>query len=69
MHPYETVFLKASWHVGEPHLSEYTRWFLSSAEGNSGTEGSYDEQMYFFAIDQARANHPHNVTECFSVKP
>lgn len=25
MHPFETVFLKASWHVGEPHLSHYTR--------------------------------------------
>ena len=26
MHPFETVFLKASWHVGEPHLSHYTRY-------------------------------------------
>lgn len=25
MHPFETVFIKASWHVGEPHLSHYTR--------------------------------------------
>ena len=26
MHPFETVFLKATWHVGEPHLSHYTRY-------------------------------------------
>ena len=29
MHPFETVFIKASWHVGEPHLSHYTRWVIS----------------------------------------
>ena len=28
MHPFETVFVKASWHVGEPHLSHYTRYAL-----------------------------------------
>ena len=28
MHPFETVFVKASWHVGEPHLSHYTRCAL-----------------------------------------
>ena len=32
MHPFETVFLKASWHVGEPHLAHYTQWFSAHAE-------------------------------------
>ena len=31
------VFIKASWHVGEPHLSHYTRWFLAHAKGSSNT--------------------------------
>ncbi|CAL5224082.1 g6708 [Coccomyxa viridis] len=26
MHPYETIFVKASWKVGEPFLSRYTRF-------------------------------------------
>ncbi len=30
MHPFETVFLKASWHVGEPHLSHYTRCYSAA---------------------------------------
>ena len=25
MHPYEVMFVKASWHVGEPHLSKYSK--------------------------------------------
>jgi hypothetical protein len=28
MHPYETLFLKASWHVGEPFLEKYSAWML-----------------------------------------
>lgn len=26
MHPFETLFVKASWHVGEPFVSAYSRW-------------------------------------------
>ncbi len=33
MHPFETVFLKASWHVGEPFTSHYTKWFMQHALG------------------------------------
>ena len=33
MHPFETVFVKASWHVGEPFTSHYTRWFSGHALG------------------------------------
>ena len=29
MHPFETVFLKASWHVGEPFVDTYARWMLA----------------------------------------
>lgn len=31
MHPFETVFLKASWHVGEPFVDKYAAWMLSQA--------------------------------------
>jgi len=33
MHPFETVFVKASWHVGEPFTSHYTRWYSGHALG------------------------------------
>ena len=29
MHPFETVFVKASWHVGEPFVGKYTQWMLA----------------------------------------
>jgi hypothetical protein len=35
MHPFETVFIKASWHVGEPFTSRYTRWFSGHALGQA----------------------------------
>ena len=35
MHPFETVFLKASWHVGQPHLDHYTRWLDAHAQVTS----------------------------------
>lgn len=33
MHPFETVFVKSSWHVGEPFTSHYTKWFMGHALG------------------------------------
>ena len=50
MHPYETLFIKASWQVGEPFTSHYSRWFLEQGQGASNTKGSLDERMYFYAI-------------------
>lgn len=50
MHPYETLFVKASWQVGEPFTSHYSRWFLEQGRGASNTEGLLDERMYFYAI-------------------
>ena len=33
MHPFETIFVKSSWHVGEPFTSHYTKWFMGHALG------------------------------------
>ncbi|KAK9818280.1 hypothetical protein WJX72_010022 [[Myrmecia] bisecta] len=66
MHPFETVFIKASWHVGEPHLSHYTNWFLGHAEGNANTGGSFYEPMYRYAISP-EAQNPNNAEACFRV--
>ena len=33
MHPFETVFVKSSWHVGEPFTSHYSKWFMGYALG------------------------------------
>ena len=50
MHPYETLFVKASWQVGEPFTSHYSRWFLEQRRGDSITQGAFDERMYYYAI-------------------
>lgn len=50
MHPYETVFVKASWHVGDPYTSRYSRWQLVHLTGDNGTAGQLNETMYRYAI-------------------
>lgn len=50
MHPYETLFVKASWHVGQPYTDAYTRWGLALASGGGGTEGRFDGAAYRFAV-------------------
>lgn len=50
MHPFETIFIKASWNVGEPFTSHYTRWFMRHAIGEAGTEGTFDDEMYRYAV-------------------
>ncbi|GMH41535.1 hypothetical protein BSKO_09445 [Bryopsis sp. KO-2023] len=50
MHPYETLFVKTSWHVGDPFVKKYTSWRINQAAGKSNTEGAMDEQMYLYAI-------------------
>ncbi|BDA51679.1 hypothetical protein COCOBI_19-2350 [Coccomyxa sp. Obi] len=52
MHPFETVFIKASWHVGEPYLGHYTRWFMAHADGSSNTGGHFNEALYRYAISE-----------------
>ncbi len=50
MHPMEVVFIKASWHVGEPFTSKYSEWLLAQAEGRPTTQGSFDEALYRYAV-------------------
>ena len=66
MHPFETVFVKASWRVGEPHLSRYTKWFLEHAAGNANTDGLFDEKRYRYAVS-AHAQDPPPVERCFAL--
>lgn len=40
MHPYETVFLKASWHVGEPFVEKYAAWALKQVGCVAGALGA-----------------------------
>ena len=66
MHPFETVFVKASWRVGEPHLSKYTKWFGEHAAGNANTMGMFDEKLYKYAVSML-AQDPPPVEQCFAV--
>lgn len=52
MHPFESVFVKASWGVGEPFTSVYARWALDHAAGKPGTAGVYNETAYRWAISE-----------------
>ncbi|KAL4421190.1 hypothetical protein ABPG77_010065 [Micractinium sp. CCAP 211/92] len=64
MHPFETVFLKASWHVGEPFVDKYAAWMLAQAAGRDTTAGQFDERMYRYAISE-EAQESHNVERCY----
>ncbi|PRW33169.1 hypothetical protein C2E21_7839 [Chlorella sorokiniana] len=66
MHPFETVFLKASWHVGEPFVERYSAWALAQASGRDTTGGSFDEAMYRYAISPG-AQESHQVEDCYRV--
>lgn len=37
MHPFETVFVKASWHVGQPHVDHYSNWLWTHAQVSSSS--------------------------------
>ena len=37
MHPFETLFVKSSWHVGEPFLTAYSRWGARLAASSSSS--------------------------------
>ena len=67
MHPFETIFVKSSWHVGEPYTSKYSKWYTEIAHGSPNTNGNFDESMYTYAIGP-EAILPHDsVSECFNV--
>ena len=64
MHPYETIFVKASWQVGEPHLSRYTRWMQAHSAGRHGTQGAFKEALYKYAISQ-KGSSPGNLSNLY----
>jgi hypothetical protein len=53
MHPFEVVFLKASWHVGVPFNDKYAEWQTKKLQGKSTTDGEFFEPMYRYAITYA----------------
>lgn len=53
MHPYEVVFLKASWFVGVPFADKYAQWQTTILTGGNSAAGSWDEAMYTYAIQCA----------------
>ena len=64
MHPFETVFIKASWHVGEPYTSTYTNWKLGHASLEDGTEGVFNEKLYRYATS-SEAESERDFHACF----
>lgn len=71
-HPHEIMFVKASWHVGEPFTSRYSAWALDHAAGKIGTQGSFDRRLYQYAISstlQPAAEVPKRVATCYSKGP
>ena len=64
LHLYETIFERQSWHVGEPYLSRYTSWIQLPLAGKHGTNGSFNRDMYSFAIS-AEGSMPGNLSEIF----
>ena len=56
MHPYEAIFVKESWPIGEPHLSPCTKWAKKHFVGRDGTDRSFEEDMYWYAICKRGGN-------------
>jgi hypothetical protein len=50
MHPFEVVFVKSSWHVGEPFADKYAAWQSTSLLGRNTAAGTFDEPMYRYAV-------------------
>lgn len=44
--PYETVFVKSSWHVADPYTKRYSIWKIQHMSGDVGTEGELNLEMY-----------------------
>ena len=62
LHLYETIFVKESWRVGEPYLSRYTNWKNLHLAGRHGTDGSFNQDMYRFAIS-TEGSTPENLSD------
>ena len=50
MHPYETLFVKRTWHVSDAYTDRYSAWQIQHLNGSPGTEGSFDQEGYEWAI-------------------
>lgn len=55
MHPFETVFLKASWHVGEPFVQRYSEWALAQVRRRRGRERVWGSALACVAMGAAPA--------------
>jgi hypothetical protein len=50
LNPFETVFVKSTWHVAEPYTRLYAGWMRRHRLGKPGTEGMTNQLLYKFAI-------------------
>ena len=50
LHPFETIFVKSSWHVADSFQYKYSEWREGHAINVSGTHGFYNKSMYDYAI-------------------
>jgi len=66
-HPYETVFVKSSWHVADPYTARYATWRSAHLEGRPGTEGQLNSTMYKYAISEV-AQHPNNLEQGYNLE-
>ena len=49
-HPYETLFVKSSWHVSDAYTKLYVKWFSEHQDGGPGTAGRLNLTMRQYAI-------------------
>jgi hypothetical protein len=64
MHPYETVFIKSSWHVADPYTKRYSQWQLQHLLGKSGTEGQYNRKLYLYGVSK-KAEAPRDLEAAY----
>ncbi|KAG2428140.1 hypothetical protein HXX76_011820 [Chlamydomonas incerta] len=65
-HPYETIFVKSSWHVADPYTRRYSTWVTQHREGDAGTDGEWNEKLYKYAIS-AEAQLPNLLEAAYNV--
>ncbi|GFR50778.1 hypothetical protein Agub_g13043 [Astrephomene gubernaculifera] len=66
-HPYETIFVKSSWHVADPYTRRYSTWVTQHKEGDAGTDGEWNEKLYRYAISP-RAQQPNLLEAAYNVE-
>ena len=51
MHPFEALFVKSTWHMGEPFTSKYASWSKAHALGHTVADGDqFDDRMLHASI-------------------